>query len=98
MRITNATDERLTSMFNRRARRTRKHKRIAVIGGGLGGIAMGVKLKKAGFEDFTIFEAQDGPGGTWWINDYPGAAVDIPSRHVLILPVLRDMALVADTC
>ncbi|MDV7240547.1 MULTISPECIES: NAD(P)/FAD-dependent oxidoreductase [Rhodococcus] len=60
------------------AKQTKRH-RVAVIGGGLGGVAMGTKLKRAGIDTFTIFEAQSGPGGTWWINDYPGCEVDVPS-------------------
>jgi cation diffusion facilitator CzcD-associated flavoprotein CzcO len=53
---------------------------IAIIGGGFGGIAAGVKLKKAGIESFTIFEKSGGPGGTWWDNRYPGAEVDVNSH------------------
>ena len=53
---------------------------IAIIGGGFGGIAAGVKLKKAGIETFTIFEKSGGPGGTWWDNRYPGAEVDVNSH------------------
>jgi len=53
---------------------------VAIIGGGFGGIAAGVKLKKAGIEAFTIFEKSAGPGGTWWDNRYPGAEVDVASH------------------
>jgi cation diffusion facilitator CzcD-associated flavoprotein CzcO len=53
---------------------------IAIIGGGLGGVAAGVKLRGAGFENFTIFEKSSGPGGTWWDNRYPGAEVDVSSH------------------
>src|SRR5258708_37786976 len=52
---------------------------VAVIGAGAGGIAMGVKLKRAGY-DFTIYEKSDGVGGTWRANGYPGAACDVPSH------------------
>jgi cation diffusion facilitator CzcD-associated flavoprotein CzcO len=51
-----------------------------VIGAGFGGIATGVKLKKAGLNDFTIFEKSDGPGGVWHDNRYPGAEVDTPTH------------------
>src|SRR3977135_4268131 len=51
--------------------------RGAVIGAGLGGIVTAYKLKKAGIKDFTVFEQSAGPGGTWWDNSYPGAAVDL---------------------
>ena len=53
--------------------------RVAVIGAGIAGIAAGVNLKKAGIEDFTIFDKADGIGGTWFFNSYPGAACDVDS-------------------
>jgi cation diffusion facilitator CzcD-associated flavoprotein CzcO len=53
--------------------------RIAIIGGGFGGIGMGVRLKKAGFDSFEIFEKSANVGGVWWDNRYPGAEVDTPS-------------------
>jgi cation diffusion facilitator CzcD-associated flavoprotein CzcO len=53
--------------------------RVAIIGGGFGGIAAAVKLQRGGIDDFTIFEAGEHPGGTWWHNRYPGCEVDIPS-------------------
>ena len=51
---------------------------VAVIGAGAGGICMGVGLRKAGVERFTIYEQSSGVGGTWWDNVYPGAEVDTP--------------------
>lgn len=51
---------------------------VAVIGAGAGGICMGVGLRKAGVERFTIYEQSSGIGGTWWDNVYPGAEVDTP--------------------
>jgi len=53
--------------------------RVAVVGGGFGGIAAGVMLRRAGIEHFDIFERSAGVGGTWWDNRYPGAEVDTPS-------------------
>ena len=50
---------------------------VAVLGAGAGGIAMGIRLKRAGY-DFTIYEKSDGVGGTW--RDNPGAACDVPSH------------------
>jgi cation diffusion facilitator CzcD-associated flavoprotein CzcO len=51
---------------------------VAVIGAGASGIAMGCRLKEVlGFDQFRIFERQAGIGGTWWINRYPGVAVDM---------------------
>nr|WP_169815633.1 NAD(P)/FAD-dependent oxidoreductase [Nocardia inohanensis] len=52
---------------------------MVVIGAGPGGIAAGVKLKRAGIEDFVILERADEVGGSWQENHYPGLEVDIPS-------------------
>jgi len=52
---------------------------VAIIGAGAGGIAMGIRLKRAGYE-FTIYEQSDGVGGTWRHNSYPGAQCDVPSH------------------
>ena len=52
--------------------------RVAVIGAGAGGMAIGVGLRRLGVGDFTIFDQASGPGGTWWDNVYPGAEVDTP--------------------
>jgi cation diffusion facilitator CzcD-associated flavoprotein CzcO len=41
---------------------------------------MGIRLKKAGIESFTIFEKADSLGGTWRDNDYPGCACDVQSH------------------
>jgi cation diffusion facilitator CzcD-associated flavoprotein CzcO len=53
--------------------------KVAVIGAGPGGIAMGIQLAAGGY-DFTIFDRADGFGGTWRNNTYPGAACDVPSH------------------
>ena len=52
---------------------------VAILGAGAGGIAMGARLRRAGY-DFTIYEKSDGVGGTWRDNSYPGAACDVPSH------------------
>jgi cation diffusion facilitator CzcD-associated flavoprotein CzcO len=51
---------------------------VAVIGAGLGGLAAGIKLKEAGFEDVLILEKAAKVGGTWRDNSYPGCACDVP--------------------
>ncbi len=53
---------------------------VGVIGAGPGGLALGIFLRKAGFRDFTIFDREDGVGGTWRINTYPGLACDVKSH------------------
>lgn len=55
-------------------------KTVAIIGTGFGGLCMAIQLKKAGIDDFIIFEKGDTVGGTWRDNTYPGAACDVPSH------------------
>ena len=50
-----------------------------IVGAGFSGIGAAVKLDEAGLHSYLIIEAGDGPGGTWYWNQYPGVAVDIPS-------------------
>src|SRR5258708_1283513 len=49
---------------------------VAVIGAGFSGILAGIQLSRLGI-GFRIVERQAGIGGTWELNDYPEARVDI---------------------
>ncbi|MGH9046771.1 MAG: flavin-containing monooxygenase, partial [Acidimicrobiales bacterium] len=53
---------------------------VVVIGAGLGGIGMGIALRRAGIDDFVLLERAADIGGTWRDNTYPGIAVDIPAQ------------------
>lgn len=53
---------------------------VVVIGCGESGILAGIRLAQAGLP-FTIVDKNDGPGGTWWENRYPGARVDVGSHQ-----------------
>ena len=53
---------------------------VIVIGCGESGILAGIRLSQAGLP-FTIIDKNDGPGGTWWENRYPGARVDVGSHQ-----------------
>jgi 4-hydroxyacetophenone monooxygenase len=53
---------------------------VVVIGCGESGILAGIRLSQAGLP-FTIVDKNDGPGGTWWENRYPGARVDVGSHQ-----------------
>ncbi len=53
---------------------------VAIVGAGFGGLGLGITLKRAGIESFTILEKGDRVGGVWRDNTYPGAACDVPSH------------------
>ena len=53
---------------------------VAVIGAGMTGILMAIKLREAGIEDITILEKAHKLGGTWRENTYPGVACDVPAH------------------
>jgi cation diffusion facilitator CzcD-associated flavoprotein CzcO len=53
---------------------------VAVVGGGFGGVGAAVMLKRAGYDDITVFERGERVGGVWHHNTYPGAACDVPSH------------------
>jgi cation diffusion facilitator CzcD-associated flavoprotein CzcO len=55
--------------------------RVAIIGGGMSGIGMAVKLRRAGIDSFHIYEMWSDIGGTWHANTYPGLHCDVPSRN-----------------
>jgi 4-hydroxyacetophenone monooxygenase len=57
---------------------------VAIIGAGMGGLAAAVQLKRAGIR-YVILEKNEGVGGTWYENRYPGARVDTPSRSYMNL-------------
>jgi cation diffusion facilitator CzcD-associated flavoprotein CzcO len=56
------------------------HHRVAVVGAGIGGLALAMGLLEDGVDDFVVLERGDGVGGTWRYNTYPGAACDVPSH------------------
>jgi cation diffusion facilitator CzcD-associated flavoprotein CzcO len=58
----------------------RARTRVAIVGSGFGGLGMGYYLRRAGIDDFVIFEKAADLGGTWRENTYPGAACDIASH------------------
>ena len=70
---------------------------VTVIGTGMGGLNAALHLKRAGI-NYTVLEKNDGVGGTWWENRYPGARVEhaepqlfTPLRHRLSLPATRSV-------
>src|ERR1700758_2110666 len=57
----------------------RENFRVVIIGAGLSGLCMGMKLASAGV-DFVILEKDEDLGGTWLENVYPGCGVDTPGH------------------
>ena len=53
---------------------------VLVVGSGFAGLGMAIRMKKAGFHDFTILERSGEVGGTWLDNSYPGAGCDVESH------------------
>src|ERR671922_1693520 len=53
---------------------------IAIVGGGFAGVGAAAMLRRAGYEDVTVFERSERIGGVWHDNTYPGAACDIASH------------------
>ncbi len=53
---------------------------VAIVGAGFSGLGMAITLKRAGYDDFVVFEKGDRVGGVWRENSYPGAACDVPSH------------------
>ena len=66
--------------LNGNGKRSAGRVRVGIVGAGFGGIGMAIRLKQAGFYDFTVFERGDSVGGVWRANTYPGAACDVPSH------------------
>ncbi len=51
---------------------------VLIVGAGFGGLYALYKLRGMGLEVLAL-EAAESVGGTWWVNRYPGARVDIQS-------------------
>lgn len=54
--------------------------RVIIVGAGFGGVAAAIELQAHGFRDITILDAAPELGGTWFHNQYPGAACDVASH------------------
>ena len=53
--------------------------RVVIIGAGVSGLGMAIKLQEAGIP-FVIYEKNKTVGGTWLENSYPGCGVDTPNH------------------
>jgi cation diffusion facilitator CzcD-associated flavoprotein CzcO len=50
-----------------------------IIGTGFSGLLAAIRLQKKHCNDFVMLERSSELGGTWQVNSYPGAEVDIPT-------------------
>ncbi len=57
-----------------------QHAKVVIVGGGFSGLAMAIRLKEHGIDDFVVLERADEVGGTWQANTYPGCMCDVPSH------------------
>ena len=57
---------------------SRRELETCIIGAGMSGLLMGIRLQEAG-NRFRILEKADSVGGTWRENSYPGLSCDVPS-------------------
>lgn len=61
-------------------RKGKRNPSVIVIGAGMTGILMVIKLREAGITNVTILEKTANIGGTWRENTYPGVACDVPAH------------------
>jgi cation diffusion facilitator CzcD-associated flavoprotein CzcO len=58
----------------------RQQPSVVIIGAGMTGMAVAIKLRQAGITRITMIEKGNSVGGTWRENRYPGVACDVPSH------------------
>ena len=54
--------------------------RYVIIGAGMSGVLVGIRLLAQGHSNFVIYEKAASLGGTWRENTYPGLTCDVPSH------------------
>ena len=57
----------------------RERWRVVVIGAGMSGLLAAIRLEEAGIP-YVVIEKNDGVGGTWLENSYPGCRVDVANH------------------
>lgn len=53
---------------------------VAIVGAGFAGLALAIRMRREGRDDFVVLERAGEVGGTWRDNTYPGCQCDVPSR------------------
>jgi len=59
---------------------TARQPSVVIVGAGMTGILLAIKLAEAGVKDLVVLEKSSRVGGTWRENTYPGVACDVPSH------------------
>ncbi|KAL1852735.1 hypothetical protein VTK73DRAFT_9174 [Phialemonium thermophilum] len=55
--------------------------KVIVVGAGFSGILAAIRIpEKLRNVELVVYEKNEGVGGVWWMNKYPGLACDIPSH------------------
>lgn len=55
--------------------------KVRVIGAGYSGIVAAIRIpQRLRNVDLVVYEKEQGIGGVWWVNKYPGIACDIPAH------------------
>jgi 4-hydroxyacetophenone monooxygenase len=52
---------------------------VAIVGAGMSGLLAAIRLEQAGIP-YVVIEKNDGVGGTWLENSYPGCRVDVANH------------------
>ncbi|UJR21710.1 hypothetical protein I4U23_024787 [Adineta vaga] len=53
---------------------------VIIIGTGFSGLGTAIKLNQLGMDNYILIERNAHLGGTWYANQYPGCACDVPSN------------------
>lgn len=51
-----------------------------IVGTGFSGLGMAIKMNQLGVDNYILLERHARVGGTWYANQYPGCACDVPSN------------------
>ncbi len=60
---------------------SKRNPSVVIVGAGMTGILMAIRMREAGIQDVVILEKKDRIGGTWRENTYPGIACDVPAHY-----------------
>ncbi len=79
MKVNNQQNEQTAGDIESAGGNNGQRQQVVVVGAGISGLCLAMRLKRAGIDSFTILEKSDDVGGTWLDNSYPGCCCDVPS-------------------